>query len=105
MQPEILAQAPRCGAKTRSGHPCLSPAVRGRKRCRMHGGTNKGAPQDNRNAWRHGNRSAEAVAQLKILSQSNRNLKLIQKLNDGHRLTEAEHDRLLRLYTESLGED
>ena len=71
----------------------------------MHGGTNNGAPRDNRNAWIHGNRSAEAEAQLKILSQSNRNLKLIQKLESGHRLTQAEHDRLLRLYAESLGDD
>jgi hypothetical protein len=30
--------APRCGARTRKGLPCGSPAVRGRKRCRMHGG-------------------------------------------------------------------
>ena len=30
--------SPRCGAKTRSGNACRSPAVRGKKRCRMHGG-------------------------------------------------------------------
>jgi hypothetical protein len=71
----------------------------------MHGGTNNGAPQGNRNAWRHGNRSAEAEAQLKILSQSNRDLKLIQKLENGYSLSQAEHDRLLRLYAESLGQD
>ena len=29
-------------------------------RCRMHGGTNPGAPMGNRNAWKHGGRSAEA---------------------------------------------
>lgn len=28
----------------------------------MHGGTNPGAPKGNRNAWKHGGRSAEAVA-------------------------------------------
>lgn len=28
----------RCGAKTRSGEPCRQWAVRGRERCRMHGG-------------------------------------------------------------------
>ena len=33
---------------------CQSPAVRGKKRCRMHGGTNPGAPRGNRNAWKHG---------------------------------------------------
>jgi hypothetical protein len=34
-----LAQScPRCGAKTRRGSPCQSPAMRGKKRCRLHGG-------------------------------------------------------------------
>src|SRR5258708_3643770 len=28
----------KCGAKTRRGKPCESPAVRGKRRCRMHGG-------------------------------------------------------------------
>lgn len=27
-----------CGAKTRSGEPCRGPAMRGKDRCRMHGG-------------------------------------------------------------------
>lgn len=34
--------APRCGARTRSGAPCQGPAVRGRGRCRMHGGRSTG---------------------------------------------------------------
>ena len=58
-QPEILANAPRCGARTRSGAPCRSPAVKGSPRCRMHGGKGSGAPRANRNAWKHGARSAE----------------------------------------------
>jgi hypothetical protein len=33
-----LDRAPRCGAKTRSGRPCLSPAME-LGRCRMHGGS------------------------------------------------------------------
>lgn len=33
-----------CGAKTRSGEPCRSKAMPN-GRCRMHGGTNKGAPK------------------------------------------------------------
>jgi len=28
----------------------------------MHGGTNPGAPKGNRNAWKHGGRSGEAMA-------------------------------------------
>ena len=52
--------APRCGAKTRRGTPCQSPIVRGRKRCRMHGGAyGSGAPKGNKNAWKHGLRSKE----------------------------------------------
>jgi len=38
--------APRCLAKTRKGTPCMAPRVRGKKRCRMHGGTNPGRPRD-----------------------------------------------------------
>ncbi len=43
-----MRQALRCGAQTRSGNPCQSPAVKSRKRCRMHGGTNNGAPPGKR---------------------------------------------------------
>jgi hypothetical protein len=35
--------AKRCGAKTRSTHPCKSPAMPN-GRCRMHGGKSTGAP-------------------------------------------------------------
>ena len=36
--PARLFDTPRCGARTRNGTACRSPAVRGRHRCRMHGG-------------------------------------------------------------------
>ena len=48
----------RCGARTRSGTECKSPAMPN-GRCRMHGGTSPGAPKGNRNAWKHGHYSAE----------------------------------------------
>ncbi|WP_428835038.1 HGGxSTG domain-containing protein [Sphingomonas endophytica] len=67
MQPERLASAPRCLARTRSGAECQSPAVKGRKRCRMHGGTNPGAPEGNSNARKHGGRSARAMAAARYL--------------------------------------
>ena len=57
----INAMHRRCGAKTRKGHPCRTPAMHN-GRCRMHGGTNPGAPRGNRNAWKHGLRSAEFLA-------------------------------------------
>ena len=45
----------RCGAKTRAGGSCRAPAMRGKRRCRMHGGApGSGAPRGNRNARRHG---------------------------------------------------
>jgi hypothetical protein len=50
-----MNQAPRCGARTRSGSPCRSPAVHGKRRCRMHGGAaGSGARIGNQNALRHG---------------------------------------------------
>jgi hypothetical protein len=54
---------PRCNARTRRGTPCQQAAVGGRKRCRMHGGAEgSGAPEGNRNAFRHGRYTAEALA-------------------------------------------
>ena len=68
-EPQILASAPRCGARTRAGAPCRSPAVGGQARCRMHGGKGSGAPRGNRNAFRHGARSgrmAEIARYLRL---------------------------------------
>ena len=39
-----MLASPRCGAKTRSGGACRSPAVHGKKRCRMHGGAPGSGP-------------------------------------------------------------
>jgi hypothetical protein len=45
-----MAKAPRCGAKTRAGNPCRQAAMRGRARCRMHGGAKgSGGPRGDRN--------------------------------------------------------
>ena len=69
MQLEKLASAPRCLARTRSGKECQSPAVKGKRRCRMHGGTNPGAPKGNQNARKHGGYSASAKAAVRYLKQ------------------------------------
>ena len=65
-----MNRACRCGARTRKGSPCRSPAVRGKARCRMHGGAaGSGAPEGSRNgAWRHGGRSAAAVVLRQLAS-------------------------------------
>ncbi|WP_367379447.1 hypothetical protein [Sphingobium sp. SA916] len=43
--------------------------MKGRKRCRMHGGTNPGAPERNSNARKHGGRSARAMAAARYLRE------------------------------------
>jgi hypothetical protein len=67
MQPENLAKAPRCGARTRVGAPCRSPAVGGSERCRMHGGRGSGAPAGNANRRKHGLRSRRIRAIARYL--------------------------------------
>src|SRR5579872_2703699 len=68
--------APRCGAKTRNGGACRAPAMQNPKtgrytRCRMHGGcstgprTRKGLERCRKARWKHGRRSAKAVAARK----------------------------------------
>jgi glucans biosynthesis protein len=77
MQPDILASAPRCGARTRGGTPCRSPAVHGRARCRMHGGARgSGAPRGNRNAFRHGARSGRMAEIARYLRMTSLRLRL-----------------------------
>lgn len=73
-EPARLAQAPRCHARTRSGKACRSPAVKGQRRCRMHGGKGSGAPKGNRNAWKHGARSAETREALAFIRELSRAL-------------------------------
>jgi hypothetical protein len=57
-----MQSSPRCGAQTRSGKRCQSPAVLGKKRCRMHGGApGSGAPRGNKNALKDGLYTREAI--------------------------------------------
>jgi uncharacterized protein YjcR len=59
-----MLASPRCGAKTRSGGACRSPAVHGKKRCRTHGGAQgSGAPRANQNARKHGLFTRDAIAE------------------------------------------
>lgn len=65
-----MAASPRCGAKTRSGSPCRSPAVSGKQRCRMHGGAaGKGAPKGNRNALKSGLFTREMIARRRAIAR------------------------------------
>src|ERR1700675_2640532 len=53
---EHVTQPKQCGARTRSGTPCKSAPVTGRRRCRMHGGADgSGAPEGSKNGnYKHG---------------------------------------------------
>jgi hypothetical protein len=75
----------RCGAKTRSGKPCMSPAVGGKKRCRMHGGAERsGAPLGNKNALKHGRFTRVAIEQRRkqqdVVRESRAQLRSFKKL-------------------------
>ena len=65
-----MLQSPRCGAKTRNGGSCRAPAVKGKKRCRMHGGAKgSGAPRGNANAVTHGAFTKKAIERRASLRQ------------------------------------
>ena len=72
----------RCGAKIRSGGSCRSPVVRGKRRCRMHGGAlESGAPKGNQNARKHGLFTQHAIAQRRqIRALLGEARKLLQEL-------------------------
>jgi hypothetical protein len=63
-----MLASPRCGAKIRCGGSCRAPAVRGKRRCRMHGGApGSGAPTGNQNARQRGLFTRDAIAERKQL--------------------------------------
>jgi uncharacterized protein YjcR len=63
-----MLASPRCGAKTRAGGPCRSPATKGKARCRMHGGASgTGAPKGNSNALKHGFYTREVIAEHRAI--------------------------------------
>jgi hypothetical protein len=69
--PGDFTKAARCGARTRRGGACQSPAMPN-ARCRMHGGTSTGpkTPQglerSRRANWKHGQYSAEAKQEQQL---------------------------------------
>lgn len=50
----------------------------------------------------HGNRTAEAEAQLKLITATSRDIRLVKKVSAGLRLTAQEQDRLLAIHLERL---
>jgi len=79
-----LAKARRCGAKTRAGHPCRQAAVRGRPRCRMHGGAKgSGGPLGDRNEnFKHGVYTREAKATRRVMRATIREIRALVQAAD-----------------------
>ena len=78
-------KAPRCGAKTKrnNGNPCRSPAVRGKNRCRIHGGAKgSGAQSRNKNALTHGHTTHAAKTQRREIREELKFWKSFQELCD-----------------------
>ncbi|WP_308737917.1 HGGxSTG domain-containing protein [Rhizobium sp. TH2] len=70
--------APRCGAKSkRSGLKCQSPAVKGKRVCRMHG-AKAGAPSGIANGnWRHGATEKPFTEMMDVLRKVQRHCRPI----------------------------
>ena len=63
-----IRAAQRCGASTRRGTPCMCPAIRGRARCRLHGGLSTGAPKGCKNGnYVDGTFTIEAIEERRWL--------------------------------------
>jgi hypothetical protein len=76
-----VAQPSRCGARTRSGAPCKSAPVTGRRRCRMHGGAaGSGAPSGSKNGnYKHGRYTAEVAATRRWLREAIQTLRELKE--------------------------
>jgi hypothetical protein len=82
MQSQLpMHRSPRCGARTRKGSPCQSPAM-ANGRCRMHGGKAPGAARGNRNALKHGRYTAEAVASRREVASLIRAMRALAHTTD-----------------------
>lgn len=70
----------KCFAKTRKQTLCQTPPVKGKKRCRMHGGAiGTGAPFNNRNALKHGYYGTDSIQRRRESSQLLKQVKTMLK--------------------------
>ena len=78
MSIELMNLAPRCLARTRRATLCQSPAVKGKRRCRIHGGAKgSGGQKGNQNALKHGKYSAEYLAHRKYRKELLRDARIL----------------------------
>src|SRR5258708_11668199 len=73
-----MHRSPRCGAQTRSRSACQAP-VMPNGRCRLHGGLSTGAPRGNKNAFKHGRYTADALRLRRDLSVLARAMKALSR--------------------------
>ncbi len=73
--------SPRCGARTRAGSRCRSPAMPN-GRCRLHGGLSPGAPKGNKNAFKHGRYSAETLARRREVAALIRAMRTLARASE-----------------------
>lgn len=78
-----LNLSPRCGARTRAGCPCRAPALRGKARCRRHGGASTGP------------RTAEGLARLRAARTVHGRFSAAQRAEDRHRIQSLRRSALL----------
>ena len=77
----------RCSAKTRRGTACQKPPMKGKKRCRNHGGassgpkTSKGRAKIAQTHFKHGKRSKRFVEQRKKIWAELRKIERRMKLD------------------------
>jgi hypothetical protein len=78
--------APRCSARTRGGTPCRSPAMKNRRRCRLHGGlstgpkTAEGLARIRAAQTTHGMRTAEMEEMRKLVRKLRADAKRLVEL-------------------------
>ena len=100
-----LRNVRRCGARNRRGLPCRAPAMRGRTRCRLHGGkstgprTAEGLKRSRKARWKHGRYSARAIAKRRRERQKHKEIDAILNpiLRSKRMLLEADLGMLERL--------
>jgi glucans biosynthesis protein len=60
-----IGDPPRCGASNRKGEPCRAPSMKGKTRCRLHGG--KSLSGEIHPNYRHGLFTREAFMERRLL--------------------------------------
>ena len=79
----LLNQSPRCGARTRAGCPCRAPALRGKARCRLHGGASTGP------------RTEQGLARLRAARTVHGYFSAEQRARDRHMISSLRRSRML----------